>query len=121
MNNDNANIKAGDIVKVINWGRIYSIRDNWLLDRLNLLKLEWLARYAYGDSKNFTTYFKRGSDWRRWKVLFVDVDDNLALITQQFDGNGAVYLIGLDGLSPLTREMTLSEIEAELGYPVKIV
>ena len=118
----NANIKAGDIVKVIDWGRSYSTAINWFLERKDKLNPDWLARYAFNDSSNYKKYQRTPSDNRRWEVLFVDVDNNLALITEKSPFIcGAVYLIRLIGLSPLVREMTLSEIEAALGYPIKII
>ena len=119
---NNANIKAGDIVKVVDWGRIYSTYIDWFVERADELKAEWLARYAYGDSRNYENYPKKGSDNREWKVLFVD--GQFALIIEESPfiiTNEKVFLINVDGLSPFVREMTLSEIEAELGYPVKII
>ncbi len=119
MNNNNTNIKAGNIVRVVDWGKGYSTHVEWFLIWAYRLKTEWLARYAYGDSHNYDKYRKKNSDNRLWIVLAV-IDD-FALITQQIgDCKGAVYLIDLNGLAG-AREMTLSEIEAELGYPVKIV
>ena len=116
---NNTNIKAGDIVKVVNWGRNYSTYTDWFLEQADKLKPEWLVRYAYNDSRNYERYPKNHSDNRRWEVL--SVVEDCALITQPDLFRPEVYLISLDGLSPLTREMTLSEIEAELGYPVKII
>lgn len=116
----NTEIKAGDIVRVVDWGRNHSTCSDWFLKRVNKLKLEWLMRYAYGDSENYEKYPEKGSDNRLWEVLFVD--DGLALITRRPEYfKGVVYLIELKALAPATREMTLFEIEAELGYPVKIV
>lgn len=116
---NNANIKAGDIVKVVNWGKNYSTHADWFLERADKLKPEWLVRYAYNDSRNYERYPKSHSDNRCWEVL--SVDEGCALITQPGLFRPEVYLIRLDGLSPFTREMTLSEIEDALGYPVKIV
>lgn len=117
---NNTNIKAGDIVKVVDWEKNYSTYDAWFLTWAYRLETEWLARYAYGDNRNCGIYHTKNSDNRLWIVLAV-VDD-FALITQQIrDCKGAVYLIKVNGLSSFTRSMTLSEIEAELGYPVKIV
>ena len=116
---NNSNIKAGDIVKVVNWGSAYPTYVSWFLTRVDELKPEWLVRYVF-DVGNYKNYPEKNLDNRRWEVLFVDGAH--ALITEKGPFSWPpVYLIGVDGLAPMTREMTLSEIEAKLGYPVKII
>lgn len=119
---NNTNIKAGDTVKVIDWGYSCPKNDEWFLARAAWLKSEWIAKYAYGDSSNYEKYPEEYSDKRYWEVLFVDIDDNLALITEKSPFvDEKVYLIMVKGLTPATRKMTISEIEDILGYPVEIV
>ena len=109
-------IKAGDIVRVTDWGRQYSRCSDWFKKRTDQLETEWLIRYAYGDQ----AYYKESkcNDITRYRVLYIDISDKVCLITRAAnDWLGCIYLIGLDGVELYGKptEMTISEIEEKLG------
>jgi len=124
-------MKAGDLVRVKNWGGGFTTNSAWFLDHVHDLDVNYLIRYAYNDSAN---YFKRkNNDDRIFEVLYVDdaLSPNalITLATDVMDYNDddykKVFLIGCNNLElakePEVHSMTLKEIEKELGYKVSIV
>ena len=122
-------IKTGMIVNVIDWGQEYSTNKQWFEDHYNKgdIPLDYIIRYAFDDQSNYAE--RRYMDTTEYKVLFVDNTEQKALITESDEcgynateyGWNKTYLVGLDGIEPLKKEMTLKQIEEILGYRVKIV
>ena len=110
--------KAGDIVKVKNWGKRYTTNTPWFKEHYHDLDIDWIIRYAYND-KDHANYT---SNEEPYKVLYCT--DDLALITEDDSFYcEKVYLISTEGIklaNPI-KEMKLSEVENILGYRVKII
>ena len=112
-------IKAGDIVRVTDWGRQYSSNSLWFEMHIDDLETEWLIKYAYGDSTHYMKH--KYTDINKYQVLYVDEYEGKCLITQKYyyDYYSNVYLISLKGVElydkPTEIEMTISEIEEKLG------
>ena len=109
-------IKVDDIVRVANWSGQYIVANSWFLRHKDELNFEWVIRYAYGDDTNYLEH--RCNDDSKYQVLFIDDFGNVALITDFY----ATYLIDMDCLELYYKpteceptEMTISEIEEELG------
>lgn len=112
-------IKAGDLVRVKNWGRGYTTYTGWFLNNFENLKPEWIINFAYNDDSKFRDKCK--TDSAIYKVLYVE--DSKALICESdlFNTVRETYLIGIDGLKDEPKRMTKKQIEKELGYPIEIV
>ena len=110
--------KAGDIVRVTNWGKQYSTCTPWFTKHASELKLEWMINYRYGN-------FLKNSDHHpneRFEVLFVDRDKKRCLIGEMFINMiGSTYLIDEEGLAFVRKRMTQDDIEMELGYRVELI
>jgi len=111
-------IKAGDIVKVTDWGYQHSTSSAWFEAYIDDLETEWLIKYAYGDETSYKEY--RCNDNKKYKVLYVDKYEKTCLITLADDYSdfvSAVYLIGCVGVELYDKptEMTIAEIEEKLG------
>ena len=97
LNEDRKDIKAGDIVEVIDVGRIYSLYTDWLLENIDDKKI--LVKFAYGDSPE-KDYFDIFNDIRVVKIAPHSEGDKeyegkqLALINV----GGSYYLIDVIGL-----------------------
>lgn len=101
-------MKAGDIVKVTDWGEAYSTNYFWFDKFKGDLAYRWMICYAFGDDSNYKKYYSKThpdnpTDTREYTVLFVG--DDRALITERvgyelYRGtvNSSVYLVGVDGL-----------------------
>ena len=101
-------MKAGDIVKVTNWGQAYSTNYHWFDKFKGELEYRWMLCYAFNDHTNYDKFWSsshkdRPKDEREYVVLFVG--DNKALITERnrYDiskkaVSASVYLVGVDGL-----------------------
>ena len=117
-------IKVGDIVLVHDWGESFSQNTDWFMEKYkeNLIKPEWMLRWAYGDSSYYRKY-NVGEDDTEYRVIFVDQLNDKALIEARLEYFPAIYLIGLDGLSKYIppKKMTQREIENVLGYKIEIV
>lgn len=89
-------IKAGDLVKVTDWGKGYSTNTDWFADNLLELKPLWLVKYAYGNSSNYD--YRRTTDNGIYRVLYSD--GNMILITGNISPDTIynVYLISTDGV-----------------------
>ena len=113
-------LKIEDLVIMKDWGTSYPNSSKWFANRINILRPEWIARYAYDDHTNYDT--RRYTDQRQYSILYIDESDKKALISDSID-YGKVYLVSLDALvlANPPKKMTVSEIEEELGYRVEIV
>lgn len=109
--------KAGDIVKVTNWGDQYSTCTPWFIAHASELKLEWMINYRYGNC----SWDDKHSANEQFKVLFVDSKDGRCLIGRINYFMHSVYLIGSDGLALARKAMTQDDIEMELGYRVELI
>lgn len=101
-------MKAGDIVKVTNWGQAYSTNYQWFDKFKGELEYRWMLCYAFNDQTNYDKFWSsshkdRPKDKREYVVLFVG--DNKALITDRprytiskGSVTTSVYLVGVDGL-----------------------
>lgn len=117
-------IKAGDIVRVTDWGRQYSTNTTWFVDNFNKLELDWVIHYAYDDNISFLE--RQFTDDAKYRVLYIDDVEDKALITKKYASKciGAVYLVNLECLELYDKEteMTIKEIEEKLGiHNLKIV
>lgn len=112
-------IKAGDLVRVKNWGKGYTTYTGWFLNNFKNLKPEWIINFAYNNSNKYENMCK--TDSATYKVLYVE--DSKALICEHdlFNIVRETYLIGTDGLEDVPKRMTKKQIEKELGYPIEIV
>ena len=112
-------IKAGDLVKVKNWGKGYTTYTGWFLDNFENLKPEWIINFAYNNDSKYKDKCK--TDSATYKVLYVK--DSIALICEigLFNTVRETYLIGTGGLEDAPKRMTKKQIEEELGYPIEIV
>lgn len=96
--------KVGDKVKVTNWGEQYSTNWPFFKDYCYDMPIEYLVRYAYGDSGHYEG--KKRTDQTRYVVLFTARMDGgpndgkqLALITRDSKiGNSPIYLIDQEAL-----------------------
>ena len=87
-------IKAGDIVRVTDWGCQYSTNSVWFMAHMDDLETEWLINYAYGDSTHYDGH--QFSDMNKYRVLYVDDEyEEKCLITQKCHSDRVyeVYLI----------------------------
>ena len=116
-------LEIGDIVKVTDWGKNYSGYKDFFI-KFDIKK-EYAIRYAFGNSTFYNNC--RYNDSNYYEILDIRQDDYgyLCLITNSTEG-GQVYLIRSDvlrvyGKSGKVREMTVKEIEEELGYLIKII
>ena len=107
--------RVGDIVRVTDWGELYTTNLDWFKRPSLALRTDWLIRYSYGNSTNYNK--NRYDDKYRYKILFIDDDENKILITFADCQNQEVYLIHKDGLELYDKpvEMTIEEIEEKLG------
>lgn len=116
-------IKAGDIVRVKDWGCVYTTYAEWFRENMSELNIDWIIRYAYDNSSKYDTH--KYDDTDKYQVLYVK--DRYALITRSYSfpwSAGAVYLMGKDALELYDKptEMTIAEIEEKLGvHNLKIV
>ena len=111
-------LKAGDIVRVTDWGCQYSTNSLWFVEHMDDLETEWLIKYTYGDTTHYTEH-QYTDVWNEYRVLYVDEYERKCLITRHYysDRVSDVYLIGLKGVELYDKptEMTISEIEKKLG------
>ena len=119
-------IKVGDIVNVVDWGRVYSTNVSWFKNNFGALNRDWIIRYAFGDSSNYLKFRNASLDGTKYKVLFIgkhNICNSLVALIAEDYAYSPVYLIGLDGLSKYIppKKMTQKEIEKELGYKIEIV
>lgn len=132
------NIKVGDIVKVTDWGELYStywdffdkMKDELL--KCNKLTLSDIARYgkSVNDIRTSDSYSKALLDCD-YEVILIgahhyDEHKKLAIIKQcevidMFDDYSHIYIVGINGLSTKVKNMTIKEIEELLGYKINIV
>jgi len=111
--------KAGDIVRVTNWGAQYSTCTSWFTKHASELKLEWMINYRYGNY----SWNDNHSVNEQFKVLFVDEDGRclIGYILFSDDFAHGVYLIDSNGLALARKSMTQDDIEMELGYRVELI
>lgn len=133
------NIKVGDIVKVTDWGEIYSAywaffdeMKNELL-KCDKLTLSDIARYgkSVNDIRTSDSYSKAILDCDYEVILIGEHHYNgkkLAIIKQceitdmSFgDDYRNIYIVGINALSTKAKNMTIKEIEELLGYKINIV
>lgn len=117
---------VGDIVNVVDWGRVYSTNVSWFEKNFEALNRDWIIRYAFGDSSNYLKFRNDPLDETKYKVLFIgkhNICNSLVALIAEDYAYSPVYLIGLDGLSRYIppKKMTQKEIEKELGYKIEIV
>ena len=112
-------IKAGDLVKVKNWGKGYTTYTGWFLNNFENLKPEWIINFAYNDDSKYQD--KCNTDSSIYKVLYVKDGKALICESNSFNTVRETYLIGTEGLKDVPKRMTKKQIEKELGYPIEIV
>ena len=87
---NNADIKVGDLVKVVDSGKIYSTYHSW--PDWKKVPVEYAVRYSFGQSL---------CDGKRGVVRYIGThefgDVDLALI-ETIDGTKQCYLIALKGI-----------------------
>ena len=87
-------IKVGDIVSIINTGKLYTTNHYWVIDHIS--DKELTCKYAYGDGLGYADGVRVVRD-KTFKVILIA--DNRAFIQRQ--SGGECYLIDLDGLKKL--------------------
>lgn len=107
-------IRVGDKVKVTDWGYMYDTNYHWIMEKYkeDEISLDWVARYAYGNDKNYHTC--KYNDDTKYEVVYIS--RNKALICEEGSWT-EIYMLDTSGLElyyPPT-EMTISEIEEKLG------
>jgi len=113
----NFKFRVGDTVQVTDWGEMFSRCTDFFDKHHNEIVYNYMVRYAYGDNSNFIE--RNNADSSEYVVLYVY--DGKALISKSL-ASGAVYLINTKGLKPVNVvEMTLAEIERQLGCRICIV
>ena len=97
-------IKAGDKVKVINWGEQYTTYPEWFKNHKDDLKYEWVIKYRYNN--NMYTKMEHEKDNNIYDVLYVD--EKYALISTTYDryfnyslAPSGTYLINITGLEKI--------------------
>ena len=112
-------IKVGDEVTVVNWGLNYATYSDWFTEKVQNgeIPVDFAVRYAYRGGM-YDKYPMRRGDKKPYIVLYTDT--NMSLISKH-KNNEEVYLIGTDTLELGARRMTVREIEAELGYSIRLV
>ena len=114
-------IKAGDLVKVVNWGHQYPRNIKFFTDHRCDIDMKWMIRYAYNNAlfsdKKAGDIAKRAT----YKVLYADAMEDKYVITATGDSYASVYLMGGDGLKKAPRKMTQDDIQTELGYEVELI
>ena len=97
-------IKAGDKVKVIDWGKQYTTYPEWFKNHKDDLKYEWVIKYRYNN--NMYTKMKHEKDNNIYDVLYVD--EKYALISTTYDRYfnysltpSGTYLINITGLEKI--------------------
>lgn len=113
----NFKLRVGDTVQVKDWGEMFCHCVDFFDKHHNEIVYNYMVRYAYGDNRNYVEC--RNADSSEYVVLYVY--DERALISESV-AEGAVYLINTRALKPVNVvEMTLAEIERQLGYRICIV
>ena len=125
------NFKVGDIVQIRDWGAMCSTYSDWFVRNAHLLDIDWIARYAYGDNRNYLKYNnkeKDDNDKRKYKILYLDMcEDNcshyalIESLNEPNNENEQVFLMSIYGIKPLKKQMTLEEVEKALGYEIEII
>ena len=104
-------IKGGDLVYIVDTGKLYTTNKSFFEGLRYYLPYEYAIRYAW----NSTQKLDLSADYT---VLFID--DDKALISKDSD-YAPIYLIGIEGIRKTIKQMTLKEIEKELGYAIELV
>lgn len=98
MERDFADLKVGDIVRVINWGNQHTTYPDWVVENVGDKKL--IAQYAYGDDNHYRDHKK--SDRNIYKILALDADKTHAYIArEEYVGKSwsyPCYIIGTVGI-----------------------
>ena len=116
-------MKAGDIVKVTDWGRAYSTNYQWFDKFKGELEPRWMICYAFNNCTNFDKFWSsshkdRPKDEKKYVVLFVG--DNKALIIDRLSyelnkgrASASVYLVGVEGLEIVYSKNFADDISEE--------
>lgn len=89
---EDAKIHEGDIVKIINSGKMYTTNLHWIAK--NITDKEQMIRFAYGET---LTYGYGEIKGKRYKVI--KIVDNIAFIERIGSAIDKCYLIELEGLA----------------------
>lgn len=103
--------KVGQLVRVVNWGKTYSVKIDFFQD--DRIDPSYKLRYAYGDRSLYQKFPNDYDDWKRYKILYIKYDDAvgklLALITNyDWMGQPPIHLIEVDGLETIEDEKSFS-------------
>lgn len=107
-------IRVGDVVRVTDWGYMYDTNRHWIMEKYEEggIPLDYVARYAYGNDKNYLTH--KYDDDTEYKVVYVF--GQKVLICEE-GAYTEIYMLDASGIElyyPPT-EMTIAEIEEKLG------
>jgi hypothetical protein len=99
--------KVGQLVRVVNWGKSYSIKMNFFQD--DRIDPSYKLRFAYGDRSRYERFPNDYDDYRRYIILYIKYDDTvgklLALITDyDWMGQPPIHLIEVDSLEAIENE-----------------
>lgn len=113
----NFKFRVGDTVQVTDWGEMFCRCTDFFNAHRSEILYNYMVRYAYDDNRKYAEC--RNTDSSEYVVLYVY--GKKALISKSVE-SGVVYLINTKGLKPVNVvEMTLAEIERQLGYRICIV
>lgn len=100
---------VGDKVNIINGGERYSGYIDWFIEHIDKLKPEWLIQYAYSAEEGPCEY--------DCEIIFADYEHDKYLIMEP-EPYSKVYLVNHKAFC---KQMTLTQIEKELGYRIELV
>lgn len=86
-------IKVGDKVRVVDTGKLYTTRIDWICD--NVIDKEQIARFAYGEDMGYS----KGITHLKTKFVVLATDGDIAYISKSETDNVPCYLIGVEGLN----------------------
>lgn len=108
-------IRIGDTVKIINDGKRYTTFSKWFADNIDNLNIRDVVAYDYDDDKN-QDYF----DNVLCEVVYIDRKNEICLI-REMDDRFLTYLVDLDGIASIKKQMTIEDIEKLLGFQIEII
>ena len=114
--------KAGDIVKITEWGYQYQSNIDWFYKHIvdGGFEVKWAIRYAYGNPMFLVEGLGNRAKLDSYRVYYASSEQDKYLISVDNDC-APMYLFSARGLKPAPRAMTQDDIESELGYEVELI
>lgn len=114
--------KAGDIVKITEWGYQYQSNLDWFYEYITSagFEVKWAIRYAYGNPMFLVDSLGEPAKLDSYRIYYAVPEQDKYLISVDND-YAPMYLFSARGLKPAPRKMTLDDIESELGYEIELI